>query len=460
MVKSTREYRDSSIPKYNKNLGRNRDKNFIKKASEFKTNINNNRIEILKFDNNTQTCPNFNEFMKYVKEQLEDNYEGSQIYLNADYSEEEVNPLDKKYRIKNSDSIEVRNWKAALLKNDIRRVDERKRKMEDSQPAVYNLIWNLLSKTSQYKVKAHKDYKTKCCNDKVQPPIKSPHDLFNIIRETHQGFVGGNTGSVSMARTQLKIELATMYQREGELLGTWAQRLEELQEKEAGIVTRMCQVFDDNGYPAVDERGENVYSYVNEDSDYANIFLMHLTDTYSEAKAYFLNRLNAGEIEEPSNIAEAYTTVDRFVSSSMLKRKESKKVLKTSVKKKGRTDRGSDSSSPGRGFDADDDADSDTADKGRGIDSGRKKGTPGDCFVCLDKGIKKKDLKHWTDDCPLAKNMPKKEVAAAINRQKEVRKRVRDDGDGDDDRDGNVFDASADRPKKGKGKRARSAGTK
>ena len=104
MVKSTKEYRDSSIPKHNRNLGRNRDKNFIKKASEFKSNINNNRIEILKFDNNTQTCPNFNEFMKYVKEQLEDNYEGSQIYLSADYSEEEVDPRDKKYRISNSDN--------------------------------------------------------------------------------------------------------------------------------------------------------------------------------------------------------------------------------------------------------------------------------------------------------------------------------------------------------------------
>jgi len=66
MVKSTKEYRDPSTPKFNRNLGRNRDKNFIKKASEFKSNINNNRIEVLKFDNNTQTCPNFNEFMKYV----------------------------------------------------------------------------------------------------------------------------------------------------------------------------------------------------------------------------------------------------------------------------------------------------------------------------------------------------------------------------------------------------------
>jgi hypothetical protein len=263
-----------------------------------------------------------------------------------------------------------------------------------------------------------------------------------------------------MARTQLKIELCTMYQREGELLGTWAERLSELQEKEAGTVTRVCQVFDDSGDPAVDDSGESIYRYVNDDSDYASIFLMHLTDTYSEAKAHFLNRLNAGEIEEPSNIFEAYTTVDSFVSSSMLKRRESKKVLKTSAKKKGRTDRGSDSSSPGRGFDADDDADSDTADKGRGIDSGRKKGTPGDCFVCLDKGSKKKDLKHWTDECPFAKNMSKKDVAAAINRQKESRKRVRDDGDGDDDRDGNVFDAAAERPKKGKGKRAKSAGSK
>jgi hypothetical protein len=78
----------------------------------------------------------------------------------------------------------------------------------------------------------------------------------------------------------------------------------------------------------------------------------------------------------------------------------------------------------------------------------------------LDKGSKKKNLKHWTDECPFAKNMSKKDVAAAIDRQKECRKRVRDDGDGDDDRDGNVFDAAAERPKKGKGKRAKSAGGK
>ena len=140
--------------------------------------------------------------------------------------------------------------------------------------------------------------------------------MFQIIRETHQSFTGGNKKNVELAISGYKQKLYSTKQGYKEYLSAWYDRLENLMNAESDFVKNNLVVYDDNGDQVLDNDGNTTYRIINTETDYVSQFLTGLNGYHSGAKSDFLNRLNSNEVEQPETLSEAYNEIKNYLDVS------------------------------------------------------------------------------------------------------------------------------------------------
>ena len=156
--------------KYNKtrnqNLARSKDPYIRNATKTFKDGV------ILAWDDRSRSCPNYSEFVVFMKNKLSKAHPGAQAIVKGDFQEKELTSEQKsKCKIHSSDKKQVKKIKKLMLKALITSTVQYDIDMCDNFPKIYTLIWESCSKPSQAKIKAHHAFKS-ACDDEVSPPIR------------------------------------------------------------------------------------------------------------------------------------------------------------------------------------------------------------------------------------------------------------------------------------------------
>ena len=262
--------------------------------------------------------------------------------------------------------------------------------------------------------------------------------MFQIIRETHQGFTGGNKKNVELAISNYKQKLYSTKQGDKEYLSAWYDRLENLMNAENDFVRNNLIIYDDDGDEVLDDDGNITYRIINTEADYISQFITGLNGYHSGAKSDFLNRLNRDQVEQPDSLSEAYNEIKDYLDVSKgMSNPGPSKVFKIGTKRGRERDN--------TGARNDDEGVSNYGDP----DRKRNSKTPGDCYVCLELDIEG-DKRHYVRDCLFAKKMSEKKVKEIIRKQAEAKKAARTDDTQveDDNNPGNAFDPPSEKPNK------------
>ena len=422
--------------KYNKtrnqNLPRSKDPYIRNATKTFKDGV------ILAWDDRSRSCPNYPEFVVFMKNKLSKAHPGAQAIVKGDFQEKELTSEQKsKCKIRKSDNKQVKKIKKLMLKALITSTVQYNIDMCDNFPKIYTLIWESCSKPSQAKIKAHHAFKS-AFDDEVSPPIRDPAKLFQIIRETHQGFTGGNKKNVELAISNYKQKLYSTKQGDKEYLSEWYDRLENLMNAENDFVRNNLIIYDDDGDEVLDDDGNITYRIINTEADYISQFITGLNGYHSGAKSDFLNRLNRDQVEQPDSLSEAYNEIKDYLDVSKgMPNQGPSKVFKIGTKRGRERDN--------TGERNDDEGVSNYGDP----DRKRNNKTPGDCYICLELEIEG-DKRHYVRDCLFAKKMSEKKVKEIIRKQAEAKKAARTDDAQvkDDTNPGNAFNPTTEKPNK------------
>ena len=178
------------------------------------------------------------------------------------------------------------------------------RDLEKEKPAVFALVYSLLSKESKSRVKQHQSWSQACSHENN---LYDPAILMNIIRVTHQNGMLAIDEDIKDVKREFKYMFYTTKQTKHESLFDWIERIIAFQERDKAI----C-ISDPDYDPS------EPHVPIIEEEDYAALAIDKLNDEHSDVRADYINQKRLKNIQSFDTVQEAREFIDSYVRSRQL----------------------------------------------------------------------------------------------------------------------------------------------
>jgi hypothetical protein len=178
------------------------------------------------------------------------------------------------------------------------------RDLEKEKPAVFALVFSLLSKESKSRVKQHQSWSQACSHENN---LYDPAVLMNIIKVTHQNGMLAIDEDIKDVKREFKYMFYGTKQTKHESLFDWIERVIALQDRDKAICISDPD-YDPNA----------IHVPIIEEEDYAALAIDRLNDEHSDVRADYINQKRLKSIQSFVTVQEAREFIDSYVRSKQL----------------------------------------------------------------------------------------------------------------------------------------------
>ena len=178
------------------------------------------------------------------------------------------------------------------------------RDLEKEKPAVFALVFSLLSSESKSRVRQHQVWSRACSHENN---LYDPAILTNIIKVTHQNGMLAFDEDIKDVKREFKYMFYNTKQTKSESVLDWIERVVALQDRDKAV----C-ISD----PLYDSLATHVP--ITEEEDYAALAIDRLSDEHNDIRADYTSQKRLKSIQSFDTVQEAREFTDSYIRSKQL----------------------------------------------------------------------------------------------------------------------------------------------